>query len=386
MSDIQFLFVILGGLYLWECAGWLRRGGVACSTWLGRHWRMHHPAVMLGNQSGGFILAPLFPPLGSTLISFQPPFSLGPDGVLWFVASNVNPGWRPHQSARFFDWKSLTDLKQHGKKLRLKNETIFSAPTTPRAHFLFQTLTQIAKLSSAQRPEAIQEFVRATFDDKMIATRWAEFQTETKSLRLLTNTLFVLVFILAPALIGFIGLKLVWLWLSLTLVALTVSASVLFARAHRKFWPAAADDRFTQSLIIALAPATTMRALDIASRPLLEDFHPLAVARHFLPTAAFLRFARRVLLDLRHPVQPACPNPLPEAMATEAFFRRVQLETAEAWLAENKNSPADLCKPPVPADESCRAYCPRCEAQFTTPTGTCADCGGVSLTAFVKAS
>ncbi len=386
MSDIQFLFVILGGLYLWECASWLRRGGVACSTWLGRRWRIHHPAVMLGNQSGGFILAPLFPPLGSTLISFQPSCALGPNGVLWFVASNVNPGWRPHQSARFDDWESLADLKLRGKKLRLKDETLFSAPTTTRAQFLFQTLTKLAKLPSNQRPEAIQEFVRAAFDDKMIAARWAEFQAETKSLRLLTNALFVLVFMLAPVLIGFIGLKLVWLWLSLALVALTVSTSVLFARGHRKFWPEAADDRFTQALIIALAPATTMRALDIAARPLLENFHPLAVAKHFLPPAVFQCFARRVLLDLRHPARPTCPNPQPEAIATEAFFRQVQIETVEAWLAENKIAPAELCQPPPPADDSCQAYCPRCEAQFTTPAGTCADCGGVPLAAFAKAS
>lgn len=386
MSDIQFLFAILGGLYLWECACWLQRGGVAFSSWLGRPWRIQHPAVMLGNQTGGFILAPPFPPQGSTLIAFQLPCSLGPDGVLWFVSSNVNPGWRPHQSTRFDDWKSLADLKLRGKKLRLKDKVIFSAPTTTRAHFLFQTLTQLAQLPSAQRPEAIQEFVRAAFDDKMIATRWVEFRAATKSLRLLANALFVLVFILAPALIGFIGLKLVWLWLSLALVALTVSTAVWFARTHRKFWPEAADDRFTQSLIIALAPATTMRALDIASRPLLENFHPLAVAQHFLPATAFRRFARRVVLDLRHPVQPTCPNLQPAAIATEAFFRRIQLETVEAWLAENKMTPAELCKPPPPADESCHAYCPRCEAQFTTPVGTCADCGGVPLVAFAKAS
>ena len=386
MNDIQFLFAILGGLYLWECACWLRRGGVACSTWLGRVWRLHHPAVMFGNQNGGFILAPPFPPLGSTLIAYQSPCSLGPDGVLWFVASNVNPGWRPHQSARFFDWKSLADLKLSGKKIRFKDETIFVAPTTTRAQFLFQSLAQIAKLSPDRRPAAITQFVRAAFDDQKIATHWGEFRAETKPIRYLTNSLFAFVFLAAPVLIGFIGLKLVWLWLSVALVALTISTAVLFARVHRQFWPEAADDRFTQSLIIALAPATTMRALDIAARPLLENFHPLAVAKHFLPPAVFQRFARRVLLDLRHPVRPTCPNPQPEAIATEVFFRRTLVEAVEAWVNENKISPAELCKPPALTDESCRAYCPRCEAQFTTVTGACADCGGLPLVAFPKAS
>jgi hypothetical protein len=216
MSDIQFLFVILGGLYLWECACWLRRGGIACSIWLGRVWRMNHPAVILGNQTGGFVLAPPFPPLGSTVFAFQPPFSLGPDGVLLFVASNVNPGWRPHQSARFLDWKNLAALQLRGKKLRLKNETFFKAPTTTRANLLFQTLAQIAKIPPDHRPDTIRKFIRASFDSKLMAARWTAFQAETKLIRLLTNSLFVLVFVAAPACIGFIGLKLVWLWLSLT--------------------------------------------------------------------------------------------------------------------------------------------------------------------------
>lgn len=386
MSDIQFLFAVLGGLYVWECVCWLRRGGVAFSTWLGSRWRQQHPAVMLGNQTGGFIVAPPFPPLGSTLIAFQAPFSLGPAGVLWFIANNVNPGWRPYQTARFLDWSSVANLQRHGKKIRFKGEPLFSATTTTRAESLVHQLTQLAKLEPAHRADAIQKSLHAAFDTKAMAARWTSFQTETKLLRWLANSVFGLVFLGAPLLIGFIGLKLVWLWLILALVALTVSAAVQFARVHRQFWPQAGDDRFTHALIIALAPATTIRAVDIASRSLLENFHPLAVAKHFLPPASFQRYARRVLLDLRHPLQPVCPNPRPEAIATEAFFRRALLETVETWLAENQVLPSELCRPPTPADESCRAYCPRCEAQFTTVTGACADCGGISLMAFPKLS
>ena len=40
--------------------------------------------------------------------------------------------------------------------------------------------------------------------------------------------------------------------------------------------------------------------------------------------------------------------------------------------------------PPAPADETSRAYCPRCLAQFTTTSGTCADCGGVPLVPFTR--
>ena len=386
MNDIQFLFAILGGLYLWECANWLRRGGISLSSWLGRDWRLRHPAVMLGNQTGGLVFAAPLPPLGSMLFAFQPPVSLGPDGIVWFTANNINPGWRPAQTAQFLDWKTINNLQLRGKKLLLEGKVVHRAPTTTRAGFLFRTLTETAKLPANRRGENIQLFLRASLDEKAIQSRWDTFRTKTKTLRRLTNFLFGLVFILAPGLIGLIGLQLVWLWLVLALLALTISTAVCFARLHRQFWPEAADDRFTQTLLIALAPATTMRALDIASRPLLENFHPLAVAKVFLQPAAFRRFARRGLLDLRHPIQPTCPNPQPEAVATEAFFRRTQLEIIESWLEENKLPPTELCKAPDPADESCRAFCPRCEAQFTATSGQCTDCGGLPLIAFPKAS
>jgi spore maturation protein SpmA len=43
-----------------------------------------------------------------------------------------------------------------------------------------------------------------------------------------------------------------------------------------------------------------------------------------------------------------------------------------------------VCRPPVPSEESSRAHCPRCEAQFTSADGRCADCGGLALVAFEK--
>ena len=93
MSDVQFLFAILGVLYVWECACWLRRGGVAFTKWVGSNWRIQHPATMLGNQHGGFALAPPFPPLGTILTANQLPLSLGPDGVLLAIISTLAIAW-----------------------------------------------------------------------------------------------------------------------------------------------------------------------------------------------------------------------------------------------------------------------------------------------------
>jgi hypothetical protein len=129
-----------------------------------------------------------------------------------------------------------------------------------------------------------------------------------------------------------------------------------------------------------------MRAHDIVTRLLLEQYHPLAVAKTLLGGESFRRFAHRVLLDLRYPAPPTCSNSQPQAIATEVFYRQTLLEVVESWLVENKLSPDELCCPPPRADESCASYCPRCEAQFVSVSGTCSDCGGLPLMAFRKAS
>lgn len=386
MSDVQFIFVVLGALYAWECACWVRRGGVVFGTWLGRCWRIQHPAVMLGNQSGGFIFAAPLPPLGEIFCAHQFPFSIGPAGVLCFVSANVNPGWRPAQNGCFLSWDEVGQLQLRGKKLQLHQKKIFGASTTTLARYIFDSLTEIAGASASAREVAIEKLLRTTLDTRQIETLRSEFDQQIRPIRWFANVLLIFMFVLAPLLVSLIGLKIIWAWLLLALAVLTVTTAWLFARIHRKFYPLASDDRFTQTLIIALAPATTLRAHDIASRPLLERFHPLAVAKVFLQPEHFRRFARRLLLDLRNPARPTCPSADPVANATEFFFRSTQLKITEAWLMENKIAPADLCQPPAPADESCRAYCPRCESQFTTADGFCADCGELPLAPFRKPS
>ncbi len=385
MSDVQLLFVVLAVLYVGECLCWLRRGGVAFTTWLGRRWSVRHPGALAGNQSGGFVIASSLPPLGALFVARQPPLSLSPDGVLAFVAANVNPGWRPSQSGRFVSWKDLREVRVRGKKMLINTELFLTAATPGLARQLGFELKRLAALKSGEFAPAIIQLAKASLDPKAIAARRAEWRPRARPVRWLANVLVVYVLGIAPALIWQFGFLLCWLWLSLGLLALTITTATLFARAHRSLYPEAHDERFTHTLTIALAPTSAMRAHDALSRPLLETFHPLAVAKVFLDERAFVEFARCILRDLRHPARPICPNELPQAQATELFFRRTLLAAAEGFLTAQGIKLEDLPRAPAPSDESSRAYCPRCEAQFTSTDGRCADCGGLELVAFPKA-
>src|SRR5262249_26891922 len=149
----------------------------------------------------------------------------------------------------------------------------------------------------------------------------------------------------------------------------TIATAFFFRRMHKLFYPGAEDDRFTHFLTILLSPATTIRAHDALSRPLLEQFHPLAIAKAFSTEAEFRRFASRSLRDIRHPALPLCPRDEPLAVEAESFSRRLLENTVEEFLKKNNVSIKKLLQPPEPADATCISYCPRCLAQFTTLNG-----------------
>lgn len=382
MSDLQLLFLVLAALYGWECAAWLRRGSVAFTTWIGRSWRAQHPGALLGNQRGGFIFAAPLPPLGTLLTATPFPLSLSPEAALAFVATNVNPGWRANQSGHWLALDALREARADRKKLLVNGEVWCVAPSSSHARFVAGRVLQVARLKPPEREKAIRELVAASLDTKAVEKRWQEFRRESRHLRWLSNALVVYVFAIVPAVVWFVGLRLSWLGLLVGLLALGTATATLFHRAHRALYPDAEDERFTHTLTIALSPVNAMRAHDALSRPLLETSHPLAAARVFMRSAGFQNLARSVLLDLRNPALPLCPVNAAAARGAEAFSRQVLHEAIEDLLRQSGVDPDDLCRAPKPADETCRAYCPRCHAQFTKSTGRCADCGGLALAAF----
>jgi hypothetical protein len=382
MSDLQLLFLVLAALYAWECACWLRRGSVAFTTWLGHRWRAKYPGALLGNQRGGFVFAAPLPPLGTLLTANQFPLSLSPETALAFVSTNVNPGFRPAQSGRALPLDAIREVRVDGKKLVVNGGVWLVAPSTTYARFLAGRVLQLAKLKPAQREKAVRELAAASFDTQAVERRWQEFRAQSRQLRWLGNALVAYVFVVAPTVVWFVGLRLSWLGLLAGLFALAVATATLFRRAHRALYPDAEDERFTYTLTVTLSPANAMRAHDALSRPLLDEFHPLAVAKVLLPPADFPNLARRMLLDLRHPVQPVCPCPDSAARAAEAYWRGALREAMEALLSRSGLDPATLCRPPNRLDATCQAFCPRCQAQFTTSGSACADCGGLPLVPF----
>src|SRR5205807_13060 len=93
-------------------------------------------------------------------------------------------------------------------------------------------------------------------------------------------------------------------------------------------------------------------------------------------------FARIMLQENRHPAWPICPRQEPAAQDAERHWRAVLLAAMEKFLKQGGLDPEELAQAPLPSDDTCRSYCPRCLAQYTNSQGACADCGGLPLVAF----
>lgn len=383
MSELELLFLVLALIYGCECACWVPAGSVAFRTWLGgRWWRPAYPGTLLSNQRGGFLFAHPLPPLGTLLTANQFPLSFSTDALFAFVAPAIDHGRRPAHTGKFFRFTDLQKVEANGKKVQANGALLVKAPSSAYAEHLALQIRQLIKAPPAGRAAALRKLVRASLDVKALEHRWQEYRKLTGGLRLLTNGLFLFLFVAAPLLIRQLGLALCWPGLVAVLLAFAFSAALLFRRAHKSLYPAAQDERFTHFLTILLSPATTIRAQDVLSRPLLETFHPLAIARVFCSLPVFTEFAWATLREVRHPSLPLCPVDDPVAQEAERQGRLRWLEAVEEFLEQEGFDLDQLAKSPAAADRTCRSYCPRCLAQFKTSEGVCDDCGGLRRVAF----
>jgi hypothetical protein len=379
MSDLQLLFVVLALLYVWECACWLPRPSLGFFTWVGRHWRNVQPSLVVGNQQGGFILAPPLPPLGWLLVANPSPLSVSCNGFLNYVPFSASGGPLPPQFPRWLPFREVVSLEASGRKVIVNGRVLLRAPSGVTAGRIARTLVSLWKQTADERSKTLETMACAAFDTSELQARWALFRQAGVNLRWFANALVAYVFAACPVLIWQFGFSRAWPFLLGGLLMLTSLTSWTFHRAHRRLFPEAEEDRFTHSLTILLAPATAMRAHDILSRPLLSGFHPVAVAKSFCSDLEWRRIAARAFREIRYPMMPNCPLEEPEAVKAELESRGRHLKALELFLKRQGVDPEKLLSPPSPTEATNRSHCPRCLAQFTTSSGHCADCGGIPL-------
>jgi hypothetical protein len=128
-----------------------------------------------------------------------------------------------------------------------------------------------------------------------------------------------------------------------------------------------------------MTPTACVRAAGLLAEEALTGYEPLAVAAALLHPAEFRQFARRTLLDLQMPLQPACPAADSDAEQVERIFRLRFMAKIKAHINSLGIEPGQLTSPPSGLDPECRSYCTRCQTGYLVAQGACHSCGGIPL-------
>lgn len=374
MSDEQTLLAVIAVIYLIDCLFWIPRHGIGFTRWLGQFWRIREPSTTIGNDRGGLGFANPLPPLGLATRGAGWTISISEHGVFSYTSAGFNPGGRPRQNAVFWEWPKITSVSRDGKKLLINDAPFASAVSEYSARWLAQEIARLQKLGDKKRPAEIAAAIAESCNSTEVTRRVDDFVKQTRMLRYLANWLFVFLFAACPYLVWKLGIvKAIWP-VVIGLYAQTILIALLFSKLHRKIYPADSEQIFKPFLTMILAAPSAIRAQDILGRPLLEQFHPLAVAKALSSPVNHDRLASIIVRDLNFPRMPVTPtDSSDQAQQTESTFRKTLLKHLDdpKWL-----------KPPERSEAVHTQYCQRCLQQFTDAGTACPDCGGRPLVKF----
>lgn len=305
-----------------------------------------------------FLLNPFFP-LSCAVYAGGHPFSFLASsageirGVNFTAAGSIDPGLTFDQPHRF---------SSRFKQLLVDDSPVATFHSEHIAAHLATFLDKLQSASPRKRSAFLDRELRKMFALDKLRERLQLLSRRTVLLNSLCFSLFLFLFLLAPATIYMFGLRRLWPGLLLALVLFSLLILWTFRRARRRLYPQGKNDDLQHLLTIALSPFAAIRALDPLAADLLEDFHPVAVACALLPEKHFLQFAEKELRRIKF-------------ITHDAILERA----ITAFLSGQKFDPQSLLQPPAPADGRSRTYCPACLTQYVIEEGVCDDCGGAAL-------
>ena len=354
----------------------MRRDVICLGTVLGRFRVLPSPSVM-GNERHKLVMGNPSP-LARCFLSAPWPIAISPQGICFAEGILMDSSGESQRHIAFDDIGTIMAVE---KEVHALQAPIAVFSSHEQAENLAAMLREVAAASEADRGRLIGAHLDRWTDDAAAVARFAELKKLSGTLRASGFTLFLLAFLVGPALyfspwtpswitVLFYFLMLFSTWM-LTVWDYAVCRKRLLGE---RFW-----ERFRHVGMLLLSPASAMRSSEVLLRNGLAEFHPLAAAAALCRAGAAV-LARPMLLALEHPTPGEVPGD-PAAGRIDAWFRKKLLKRLHSLLRRAEIDPAELLRPAKPLSDS-RSYCPRCHNQFVLAAGTCPDCGGLALVAY----
>jgi hypothetical protein len=379
MTDLQTLYLIFAIVYLTQCVAWVPLDArVFSRSWLGR-WQAGAPELELAAWKVKAVFSHPLPFLSGLLVQPGAPPIVTAEVI---VDANWNdPAPRAgHELPGVVEFPPPGKIENKGNHVLASGCVFYRASSAELARHVTSLLRAIAKLPADQRAHAIEKDLRRQFDVRLIEERLSAYAKSAFWVQALANTLFLLLFAVAPAYVVIGAIDPAW-WSLLVVTLLVIAANTWsFRRAYRALYPEDGEGRWTETLTVALSPFAAIRAADTLFRHLLAVHDPLAVACVVLRRPVFERFAARALREIRFPLRPtAAESAQPQALRAALWFRHTRDRIVESFLRKQVDDVEAFLAPPAANSAGSRSFCPRCRNQFRLESGECTDCAGVAL-------
>lgn len=375
MSEFESLLLIVGAIYLSECAWWIPRDAIVLRAWWGGAWHCRAANVMPGGGIGALCVLQPLPAVGSACVGAAWAVSLSEEGVLGFASQSLPPGPRVASlEARFFEWSALPQVSARDATVDVGGRAFARCASSAAAKELVSLLTRLQNAQPKARAALLDTEVARQFDLVALAAALGRAERATRELRWLQPALFGWLFVVVPF---------VWLRDELLLrwPILVAAFVALVAWIALRTWLAAKAmglKAWKHALLNFVSPLAAMRARETLLRDVLARFHPLAAVKVLCDEREAARVLGDALRDAQHPFWPECPLEDERARRTEREWRE-RMRRAIAELAPEVARAA--ATRPVPEADSL-AYCPRCLEQFLRIDRACARCGERPLVPF----
>ena len=381
LTNVQWIFVILGVLYLFECVVWVRPRGVAWVIRPGDH-PPRRATPLIGNDNGWLYLGG-WTPSQATVVTEPPPVAVSERGVVAFVADAPLARDRPVQTGTRWNWEEVIDVTTDGPRLMIGGRTAATMTQPGMAADVTRTLRRMASLDAADRNAAIEDWRASVVEVDSLRRRLEDWTLRTGALRLLSWSLTVWIFVVGGAMylnvLPFsINDIVVYAYLAIGLAIWFLGATTAVI-AHRYLSPGDRAGRWKIGLMCFASPAVVMRASDLIARTMLPPTHPAAAAMAFGADADD-DTPRLIARDFHHPLLPDAPE-----SADAATLKILEEDRRIRW----RSFPPEIRDaytfgdPPLMGLEEVEAgapdaaaFCPRCEQSFTRTDARCDRCGG----------
>ena len=300
MSDWATLFAVAAALYLVECVAWIEGPATACFKPLLRGaWRGARGEDLPGNDRGGLALLDPLNIRGSLVVGRGWPFAMSPDGISNLGSDSWTLG---RAEPRFITWSDIQTVQANFGTLDINGAPFARVGSTMLAGDLADAIRALGRLAATDRAAAVESAVRGALDENRVQDAWAEFCRHTRGLAMLASGLLGYVFVVAPAVLLGIAPHPYWMYILGGLVALALTAAILFFRLHSRFYPGFTFERWMHVISMVAIPIAAIRSAGQALPRV------LAGVQHHRDRAELLRHRRRDTASAPSVVRSARPR------------------------------------------------------------------------------